>query len=545
MSKTRTVLRGRVRPVAVMLLASFLAPLLVLTMPNVAEAAAAEGAWFYAEASEDIALTPWTIDCSADFRYESEAGSYKVRMEKGSCWAPWGFEVADGGDAYSIVLAGEGGGGACEFSTSGTFVNAADDTWRSEHGDMADGVFTISNTTPCEVVEACFVVGGNMSKYGNGDPVSVCTPLNMGTPSLSAPPSACNRGEPYQAYLGTVPTTDQSDWYLPLFVKFRGVQDNPIGYEFSYDKTDMNGTTPIVRVNSGNLAVAAGSSTVEFQSWYKYATWVYPGTVPPAPPGGGNPPNLQIWSKMTPPVGGSFDGADTSTRQNTPQNVTGGTLGLTIPEKCLFFFGEKVASVLGNDTDEPVSGTPLGGNPGEPSTASPDIPPHGAPAGDEAACTFEWSDPTTWASGGICAVVAVLMRIYDTLTGLPAAIMNKLSGILSDLFIPSNGFMAAQQDSLASSWDGTAVAKWKTAVAGQSFSGAASGCGGLPVAWSMGGKDFSFTLLGACTGPMVNVAAVIKLIMTASLVIFGGLTCLRALGSGFGWNPGVGRSEGA
>jgi len=67
-----------------------------------------------------------------------------------------------------------------------------------------------------------------------------------------------------------------------------------------------------------------------------------------------------------------------------------------------------------------------------------------------------------------------------------------------------------------------------------------SGCLGPRLAWDKlpGGEMYPFK---ACDGVMATAAALTKLLATIAVTFFGGLACLRALGSGLGWSPGIGK----
>lgn len=208
----------------------------------------------------------------------------------------------------------------------------------------------------------------------------------------------------------------------------------------------------------------------------------------------------------------------------------GGDIGKTRPSTCLYWFGPKMYDDPVSDIDEPA-GVLLGG--GDPDPVGVTDPPAIGAEQELIADEASWWKKMLAGLGVIAAAVLAV----------PALILSGLGAVLTELFVPSQAFMGAQTASVQTAWDGTSPAKYQTAITGQVFSGSASGCSGLPVAWSMSGETYSFTLLAACSGIMATVAAVCKLVLTAGLVLFGGLTCLRALGSGLGWNPGVGRGE--
>lgn len=133
-----------------------------------------------------------------------------------------------------------------------------------------------------------------------------------------------------------------------------------------------------------------------------------------------------------------------------PQDATGGLVGVNDPGNCQFYWGQKVASISGSDTDEPAGPLPVEATP--PPTDDPGTP---ADVGDDG-CGFSFTDPSTWAGGGMCELVgaiggmvsvlknmlAKLGEILNAIGGLAgniaSAITGALSGILADLFVPTS-----------------------------------------------------------------------------------------------------------
>jgi len=150
----------------------------------------------------------------------------------------------------------------------------------------------------------------------------------------------------------------------------------------------------------------------------------------------------------------------------------------------------------------------------------------------------------------VCALVHLMTKavnllgsVVSAVLALPGRIMGLLAGILTDLFVPDQAATNAHVQGLKDMWDNTTIGNYKTALTGQNFALAQSGCGGVPVQTNALGVPIDFSIGEACSGTMATVAGICKLLLTASLVLFGSLACLRALGSGFGWNPGVGKGE--
>lgn len=510
------------RRVAVVVLASMLAPLLVMTMPNVAAAAMPVGSWQKASAVGEM-FGPGEISCNVQTRYSTTtSGLYAVDFSSGICLAPFGFQQATEGDPYGVELTGlRPDGSPCGTATSGTFTAHADDSWANELGAMTNDVAVMFvGEGACHVETACF----NTNGPGGSSPMSFCAPHNMGAPPAPGPTGTCASGTVTATNYTVAPNHASYGDRGSADITFTGVT-TASGWVVHTLWRNPATPTVVTTENGQGFSTTLGASFVRVTMGYAQYSAVAPTLV-------------GVSVRMGNQNRGGWDADDVA---------PDGLKGRTDPNNCVWYFGEKFFDEAGTTTDNPAGPIAPYTEPVDAPAPEPDTYPEGEGA---SSCTFSWTDPATWASAGICAVAQILMRVVallgdviEAIAAVPAQIMAALGDMLTGLFVPSESFMDGQVSELDGAWDDTSVAKWKDAFTGQAFTGSASGCGGLPVAWSMGGQNFNFTLLAACTGAMVNVAAVIKLILTAGLVIFGGLTCLRALGSGFGWNPGVGRGE--
>ena len=245
-------------------------------------------------------------------------------------------------------------------------------------------------------------------------------------------------------------------------------------------------------------------------------------------------------------------------RGSSPYGTDAGQVGVTA--NCSNYWGAKI--VTDAETGTPAGSIPpidstgdgSGGDSGGGTTGSPTEPTGNPTTPTGSGCNFSVTDPTSWAAGGMCAAVGLLGRIWQAIQDVVTAIatladnivnglLGGLSGTLNALFVPSASSTQDDINSLNSAWSNTSIGKWKDAFTNQSFNLDASGCDGLPVNVDFGhGLAIDQHIGSSCSGPMAGVAPIVKIALSAGLVIFGAMGCLRALGSGFGWNPGGGGS---
>ena len=111
--------------------------------------------------------------------------------------------------------------------------------------------------------------------------------------------------------------------------------------------------------------------------------------------------------------------------------------GTTDPARCVFYLGEQLVDVSGATWDDPYA---LGGNT-SPAAPVDDAVTPGAPAdprSPDEGCGFELSDPGSWASAGMCALVGLIGNVIDLLVQLLAAVSDLAGAIgraISDLFM--------------------------------------------------------------------------------------------------------------
>jgi hypothetical protein len=108
-------------------------------------------------------------------------------------------------------------------------------------------------------------------------------------------------------------------------------------------------------------------------------------------------------------------------------------------------------------------------------------------------------------------------------------------------FVPQVSSMQSLSTRVTTAVGASAPGQWVGAVDGlrSGLNVSEAGCRGpfIPFVKLEGG---GFYPLDACSGVMAQIAGITKTVLTVVISLFGGLACLRALGSGLGWSPGVG-----
>lgn len=215
--------------------------------------------------------------------------------------------------------------------------------------------------------------------------------------------------------------------------------------------------------------------------------------------------------------------ADTRRRIQVGTSNTAGLIGITDSARCSWYWGDVVANRPEDTTETPI-GPVATAIPPPTVTDPPPVPPPDP-------------DPTSGLDFGWLA--ALLGKLIDAVTGLVGAILDGLKA----LFIPSQGFLDNRINNLSGAWDNTAIGKLGTAL-GDITPGGVSGCGGMPLVVDFGnGVTISESIGAACSGPMASAAGMVRMALSAVLVLGGAVACVRAVGSGFGWNPGIGQGS--
>ena len=186
------------RKAAVMLLALFMVPVLIVTTPNVAEAAINYGAFTKATFTDDFyGQFPGGISCNANLRYKvTGTTDYRIELGNGVCLAPYGSQIADGGEPYFIWVNGvhPASGAVCGFSFGGTFTNHPDDSWSNELGSMTPAT-SGALSYGCTINEWC------ISYSTTADQFPACAPATVPLPgAVPESTSTCSYGTPQAAW---------------------------------------------------------------------------------------------------------------------------------------------------------------------------------------------------------------------------------------------------------------------------------------------------------------------------------------------------------
>jgi hypothetical protein len=452
------------------------------------------------------------------------------------------------------------------------------DSWQTtaDHETIRNGVPQqgVDQLLPgdAEVFEVC--VSMQAADFGNESVDYGCVPLNMGPPPTVVPDTGqCAYGHPVLASLynvmGTGTTWGQHHSRMtklefagaPAVGTAPGLAPGEVWKNWRYTSRVVGGGgMPGADIwRSGPTYISNNG-----ERWTSDTTW----SARDSPGAGNAQPND---TALREPFGIWIYAVDANTSSThvpgMPRQVGNGPdheyaptadWGRNDPASCVFYIGPDFLTgddpqAPGVPTDEPWVG--LGETPPPPAPPVPPVlDPVAPPVSDDEACHFSWSDPASWLSGGMCAAVGLLSGIWSTLgevaktlLGLPAKIgrfiLDGLGAILDGLFVPDSGFMNSQYRDIEDEWEQTTPWRFMDAITDMT-PGTVSGCGGVPLNLNLpGGVAVSEQIGAACSGPMASTAAIIRTVLSALIVVSGAFACLRALGAGLGWNPGVGRAE--
>jgi hypothetical protein len=191
-----------------------------------------------------------------------------------------------------------------------------------------------------------------------------------------------------------------------------------------------------------------------------------------------------------------------------PQNITPGGAG-----------------TIGVPTADDTPGTP-------PTSDTP------SDAATESSCDFSFTDPGSWASGGICAIVGLMQRLIAAVKAVPGAI---LAGV-GAFFIPDSDVISGEFSSMNAAFTASDQGEW-SAGAGTVFTelgatGGGTGCQGpvltVPGLGEGSVPAFDVTPLDACDEPMSTVAGMVRFFISLFSVVGGLFAAVSHLGSAFG-----------
>jgi hypothetical protein len=169
-----------------------------------------------------------------------------------------------------------------------------------------------------------------------------------------------------------------------------------------------------------------------------------------------------------------------------------------------------------------------------------------ADAATEGDCDFSFTDPASWASGGICALVGLVQRLIAAVKGLPGQIVAGIAG----LFVPSDGYLSDRADALNTEWQASSPGAVMDAGATTISTVAAldipaGDCHGVafPQIPELGLTETTYPL-DSCTGPLHTFAAFVRPFLTLMLYLGAVLASVRIVGASFGLNLTIGAKGG-
>lgn len=528
------------------LAAFFMVPVVLLANPQTAAAAGAE--WhtlsFNVPAAPIIGdSAPGTID-SIDCTFSlANLGGWSLSIGPGYCYGlpdvtPGWTQSGEAGSSYSIAVSGLAASNvACSGDMSSTLAPHSKNGTVRVAGTITPGSMSYS-PEDCHITEVCLT----LVNAGGTDCISVDIPpyeeeelpvtgnCVMGTPSVET-----------RWVTVTHPTLGGNYRQTRWEARFTIHNPDPFstwGYRGYYQ--EPNGT---VRQGWDNSMI-----TNDWKQIGPSVDWITTSGTPPTKDTMWKPIGFEVFARML--IGSEV------WNETQPVTALAGKYavapyppgrdaffgGWTDPSHCRFWTGQKVLNVEGLDGDEPH--LPLDQVPAPPAPPVQDPPPT---IEDTQPVIDEPTDEESW----LGALWALLRSIWGAITsgfnavvsaikGLGTTIADAISALFDAAFVPEDGFMEQKFTTVTAKWDNTSPGRYMAAF-GDFSTGTGTGCQGVPVNVDLGGGVMMDEQIGAaCTGPLASASQVVRLTLSAMLVIGGAVACLRAIGSGLGWNPGIG-----
>lgn len=374
---------------------------------------------------------------------------------------------------------------------------------------------TDANAADCNVTQVCW----NLIKSGGDIRMTRCDAVNMPSPTPEASePAGCEYGSVAQPYFdGPIGGTGWQNVTTPFTPTALGVGRE--WWLYLIVRTNSTGA-----IGKQVIDKDAGPAGVQ-QLWVNAAqihdtkTIIGVGLAMEAAIGGGG-------TFSNDKNGYYFDGVDID-------RITGANL----PDRCSFYWGESLGTdPFGRGADEPQG--PIGDGSGPVGTDDPPVgeEPDGVdPEGD---CNFSLTNPSTWATAGICALVGLIKAVLNTLGdifGVLRDLLNALLGLIADLGELLLDLLIPDPDS----WDTggliTQVSEaGPTAAIGEVVTGltetfdtyesASDNCGVL-FNMPIGGDSYA-----ADTCETTGILASLKAVVSVGLIIITGIGIVKMLG---------------
>lgn len=509
-----------------------LVPILVLGATDAANAANAYGPATPVEFDYDLGTFGGGGSCNLSGYWENNGSAPGIYLG-GNCSAGLngGFSSLD-----FIIEGSDVDGHACEVVMGTDVSGFGNFGGNATVPDLYGSISTDGTASTCRMSEVCWEL--DKSQLGDDKAASGCVVADFG--AISKANGVCPFGEPtkIENLINNKPPGGWYEWMAKIHTNQKSGNQWAIGIVVRFTNGEIYAGDPSFEGTPIAYNPTMGASVNSLTSG-GYNSTSYPR---------GYTADLIGVQVVTRNVSGQpYD----TWRDFTalPQEKVGGDLGVTNAAACTWYFGPKIADPasivdpLGNATAVPVAGV---GQPAPtpPATTPPTtVPPTAADEPNE--CTFSISDPSSWLNAGMCAAVGFLKAIWKAINALAGAVKGIASAILDGiggLFIPDAGFFDAKFGELDGAFDDTAPGQYVEAVETLTPAGAATGgCAGPSYELDVFDVHKTIQPLNACGGAAGNAAALVKLLLTVGLSVFGAIACLRGIGSGLGWNVSLGR----
>lgn len=540
------------------LLVLALVPVLIVTAPNVAQAAPVYSEAETATITSTAESTPGSQTSCTVVTYwaQDESGTTPSLPASTSCST--GFNISDSLVSFDLH------GGSCNFHMNIGQVDGQPNPhkWAFTTTGGYDG-------STCNVTELCM----NYVEESHSNPFTTitgtdCVPIGLGAPPVSQDLSGtCQSAIFGRPELGA-PKTGQDGvvkgWHVNVTTAGQaGPLGTDPGYSFIYYALiKRNGHGDLA---SGNFTPGSGGSsamtatapaigeTLRYHyhsvSWSDVVAGPFSRHVGVAGWWSGGPSEMPHGEVIGVGIIGQRSSISNAMRYPSAGAMEG-RLGATIPGDCTFYWGERVVTLENTDMDDPLA--PLTGGGGTGSAEPPDVT--DPPPPSTGSCDFSFSDPTTWAGGGICALVELISSllnligdVLDFLWGLVEALGN----MIRDLFVPSEGFMEDQAQGLQDAWGDTPPAVFIDSAqdVGESVIVSSPGGGCTGPAWTfnkpgpLGGGTATVHPFEACEAPMSTLATIVRTGLTVGVYLGAFLVALRIVAAAFGVQLNVGRGQ--
>lgn len=524
------------------LAAFFMVPLVVFVTPTQA-AAATFSEWqtyrFEVQSApylgDSIPSTIDTIDCAFSLQHQ---GGYSLGLSAGYCFGlpdvtPGWTQSGEAGSTYSISVTGVDP--SCSGSMTSTLAPHDKNGTVRVAGTITPGNFSV-NAADCTITEVCLTLphlGGESCQEtslapGSEDPST--TSCANGTPRVETRVNT----EPHPSGGGFVISTNQ--------VRVSITNPDPFAswaYHVQFRRTN------------GAIAADTAAYTLTSTDWKNVGTsytWNQTnGTMPTMDQVYG----VEAWSRIT--VSGLLwneTGPPTSLGQRFatvfPPGRQDNYGGWTDPERCRFWVGPRVFNVEGQTGDDPHANLndPVVVEPPPEPPVLEEPEPISEPEDEESWLGAIWAIlQTIWKAllSGFSSVVEAVRGVVTALADLAGDIVDGVVAAFEGVFVPEAGYLDAKWATVDSSWESTSPALYVDAVDSITVTGG-SDCSGVPLEVTLpGGVDINQNLGRACSGAMASAAGVVRMTLSAVVLVGGLFACVRALGSGLGWDPGIGR----